>query len=223
MRNLSFLLVALAALMLSTPALATGDQDHTCQGGHNCSGGSVGDVSSSSTALGAGVGVGIGKGGNASATNNTAVDVHSRNVNRNNLNNSNTNVGINEQGQGQHQDQGQQQGQVGIVRDGDVTVAGDSFSVEGDEILYEAPDIPVNSAAPVFAGACSQGISGQGHGFGASVASGNPVCDYVAVAGGFVASGDRSEAVRVLGKAEDAADWRFFFSRVRMVLTLGLL
>jgi len=110
------------------------------------------------------------------------------------------------------------------IRDGDVTDNSNTeLNVEGDSINYDAPDIPVNSAAPVFAGACSQGVSIQTQSFGGSAGSSNPVCDYVAVAGGFVAAGERDEAVRVLGKAEDAADWRFVFSQIRNVLTLGLL
>lgn len=99
----------------------------------------------------------------------------------------------------------------------------DSVTVEGDDIVYESPDIPVNSAAPVFAGACSQGVSVQTQSFGGSAGTTNPVCDYVAVAGGFIAAGDRDDALRVLGKAEDAADWRYRFSQIRSVLTLGLL
>ena len=99
----------------------------------------------------------------------------------------------------------------------------DSVTVEGDDIVYEAPDIPVNSAAPVFAGACSQGVSIQTQSFGGSAGTTNSVCDYVAVAGGFIAAGDRDNALRVLGKAEGAADWRYRFSQIRSVLTLGLL
>lgn len=99
----------------------------------------------------------------------------------------------------------------------------DSVTVEGDDIVYEAPDIPVNSAAPVFAGACSQGVSIQTQSFGGSAGTTNPVCDYVAVAGGFIAAGDRDDALRILGKAEGAADWRYRFSQIRSILTLGLL
>ncbi len=84
-------------------------------------------------------------------------------------------------------------------------------------------DFPVNTAAPVFAGNCAQGVSAQSMGFGGSIASGNSVCDFIAVAGAFIAGGERSEAFRVLGKAEKAADWRFLFSRIRMVITLGIL
>lgn len=141
--------------------------------------------------------------------------------------------------------QGQQQGLIGIqgqlgILDNEVDNANNqsqtsvgevkvqdnsetSLTVEGDDVVYEAPDIPVNSAAPVFAGACSQGVSVQTHSFGGSAGTTNPVCDYVAVAGGFVAAGERDEAVRVLGKAEGAADWRYRLSQIRSVLTLGLL
>ncbi len=115
--------------------------------------------------------------------------------------------------------QGQDQDQTAV---GNVD-SHDSVSVEGDDVVYEAPDIPVNSAAPVFAGACSQGVSVQTQSFGGSAGTTNPVCDYVAVAGGFIAGGDRDQAMRVLGKAEKAADFRYRFSQVRSFLTLGLL
>jgi len=119
-------------------------------------------------------------------------------------------LGINEQDQGQ----GQGQGQFGFV-DTDLTVEGDTTTIDND--------FPVNTAAPVFAGNCSQGVSAQTASFGGSIATGNSVCDFIAVAGAYIAGGDRSEAFRVLGKAEKAADWRFFFSRIRMTITLGLL
>lgn len=93
-----------------------------------------------------------------------------------------------------------------------------------DNSVYRTDyDFPVNTAAPVFAGNCSQGVSAQTMGFGGSIASGNSVCDYIAVSGALIAGGNREEAFRVIGKAEEAADWRFFFSRVRMVITLGIL
>lgn len=133
-------------------------------------------------------------------------------------------IGINEQGQ----DQGQQQGQVGIVKDGDQkTIVRDDSEVNVDasdnSVHTIDNDFPVNTAAPVFAGNCAQGVSGQTATWGASIASGNSVCDYIAVSGAYIAGGDRDEAFRVLKKAEKAADWRFFFSRVRMVVTVGLL
>lgn len=241
MRNRLFLLLALAAILaFAAPAFATnfGD-DHTCQGSNNCNetdvdshdvtdshditnnatGGSVGNTSA--TGGNSTVGSGFGSfsphsdaDADADATvshsGNSDVDVDT-NVGNGHGNFSPDATSI--QGQHQGQVQGQQQGQA-QVSDDDVTIEGDH---------YEAPDMPVNSAAPVFAGACSQGVSGQGMGFGASAATGNPVCDYVAVAGAYVAAGDREHALDVLAKAEDAADWRGFLAKVRGCLTLGLL
>jgi hypothetical protein len=77
--------------------------------------------------------------------------------------------------------------------------------------------------APVFPGACSQGVSGQGMGFGGSVGTGNPVCDYVTIAAERRLAGDSAGAKAALDKAEDAADFRRVFSVIRSILTLGLL
>ena len=54
-------------LVFVSSAFATGNQNHECQGGHNCntSGGATANAASSSTAVG--VGVGNATGGNASA------------------------------------------------------------------------------------------------------------------------------------------------------------
>ena len=135
----------------------------------------------------------------------------------------------NKQQQGQEQGQDQQQKQQmdqGQGQDqGQQLVDKSSFDMDlGDSTtIYEAPDFPVNTAAPVFAGNCAQGVSAQTMSFGGSFASGNPVCDFIAVAGAHIASARPDEAFRVLAKAEKAADWRFFFARVRMIITVGLL
>lgn len=248
MRKLNLVLIALFAITIASPAFATFGSD--CNGNNNCNtdrsvtddhsinnratGGDASARAGASSRSGAAAGV-FGSGNSSS---------RSGVMNSGNNRNRNTNVGI--QGQlgildsdvdvtnrlsndtdvsnRQGQEQGQHQGQVGIVKDGDVQVVDDSEAVvEGDDIVYEAPEIPVNSAAPVFAGACSQGVSVQTHSFGGSAGTTNPVCDYVAVAGGFTAAGERTEAVRVLGKAEGAADWRYRIYQVRSILTLGLL
>jgi hypothetical protein len=141
------------------------------------------------------------------------------------------------QDQLQGQLQGQQQGQVGINEQGQSQSGYVSGKQGQDQFGYVETDLditdnsdhsidndfPVNTAAPVFAGNCAQGVSAQTSSFGGSIASGNSVCDFIAVAGAYIAGGDRDNAFRVLGKAEKAADWRFFFSRVRMAITLGLL
>ena len=135
-----------------------------------------------------------------SSRNNVETDVDTTDVNTD----VNTNKGFNLQGQSS----------VGKVD------SHDSVLVEGD--TFEAAAIPVNTAAPVFAGACSQGASLQLGETGASVGSGNPVCDYVAVAGAYIAAGEKARALSVLKDAEKAATWRWRFSMVRSFLTLGL-
>jgi len=73
-----YFLIGFAATVLAlfaAGAFATGNQNHECQGGHNCntSGGATANAASSSTAVGVGVGIGVGKGGSASATGGNAV------------------------------------------------------------------------------------------------------------------------------------------------------
>lgn len=227
MRKLAHLLAILALFFFTTNAFAIGN-DESCQGDNTC------NTDNSVTAEAAG-GTGIAgaaafaAGGDAfsgSQSQASATQGQQQGLvgiqgqlgildNENQVTNGNEIQTSTKQGQGQGQDQ-TAVGQVGVD-------SHDEVNIDGDDVIYEAPDIPVNSAAPVFAGACSQGVSIQTSSFGGSVGSSNPVCDYVAVAGGFVAAGERTEALRVLGKAEKAADWRYLFSQIRSVLTLGLL
>lgn len=131
--------------------------------------------------------------------------------------------GYNKQGQDQGQDQGQEQSQgqdqtsVGSVDSHDIFDASDHSST-----VYEAAAIPVNTAAPVFAGSCSQGASGQWGNFGVSAGTGNPVCDFVAVAGARIAAGDREGADEALDAAMEEARFRAAFARLRSFLTLGI-
>lgn len=118
--------------------------------------------------------------------------------------NLNTNKGLNLQGQTS----------VGEVD------SHDSILVEGD--TFEATEMPVNTAAPVFAGSCAQGMSLQLGQTGASVGSGNPVCDLATVAGLYIAAGDRDSALKVAAEAHKVASRRAMFSFVRSFLTFGL-
>jgi len=69
MHSVKLGLVAAAALLLgstalTTPAFATGNnQNHTCQGGHNCNTGGGGDVDVDNTNKNTAIGVGVGYGG----------------------------------------------------------------------------------------------------------------------------------------------------------------
>jgi len=240
-KHLATLVAFVAILSLSTTALAFGDTTNNVQDNFSPSSTSTatgGDATSGSASGAAVLGSGnsqVGPVGNSTLSDAVFGNSANRNTNvglqgqlgvfsdetTNDLDNSTsvstststTTSTSNSQGQGQEQTS---VGEVSVASDDDV-------SVEGDNVDYEAPDIPVNSAAPVFAGACSQGVSVQTSSFGGSAGTGNPVCDYVAVAGGLVAAGERDEAVRVLEKAETAADFRFRIGVVRSVLTLGLL
>lgn len=97
-----------------------------------------------------------------------------RNKNYNTNRNYNTNVNLNKQHQhqSQYQGQGQHQGQVGIVKDGDVTVKGDITNVKS---YADAPSInppALTSGNDVCMGSASvsatggSGVFGIGLGFG---------------------------------------------------------
>ena len=72
--------------------------------------------------------------------------------------------------QGQQQKQSQDTAQANAQN---TTIDASDRSVQ----RIEAKSIPVASAAPVFASACSAGVSAQTMGFGGSLASTNPMCD----------------------------------------------
>lgn len=200
MKNLLLSILALVAILFANPAFANGNgQGNQCQG--NSCGGNGGNG-------------GNGQGGDAE------VDDSGNSEVGNGIGNFSPDASATSvQGQQQGQQQGQTQGQI----QGQAQNSDDDFVIEGDTTTYEAARIPVNSAAPVFAGSCSQGVSMQFPTAGASAGTGNPVCDYVAVAGAFVAAGERTEALRVLAKAEESADSRALLAKIRGWLTLGLL
>ena len=150
---------------------------------------------SDATGVGVGVGLGFGQGGDGGNARARGGDATARvgdtsafsgvdfgradignstndlsNRNRNNVSTSTST----EQGQQQGQIQGQLQGQQ-VVDESSVNL---SVSDNSDNSTFvEAADIPVASAAPVFASACSAGVSGQSMGFGGSLATTNPMCD----------------------------------------------
>jgi len=91
-----------------------------------------------------------------------------------NSRNENTLVGK----QSQHQGQSQNQGQVTDTdqknkQETDLSV---DASDRSTTLVQDTRD-PVASAAPVFASACSAGVSAQSYGFGGALASTNPMCD----------------------------------------------
>jgi hypothetical protein len=228
MRKLYTIFAFVAILGLTSPAFANGGGGNPCDGENpppvcgNNGGGGGGDVDIDITNRANGgdataiAGAGVFDSGNSSST--SGVDFGSRNDFGGDGGDASLGA-FNDFGGSSDQDQGQLQGQQqGQAQDNDVDV-----SISDNSVHSIDNDFPVNTAAPVFAGNCSQGISAQTMSFGGSIASGNPVCDYIAVAGAYIAGGDRTEAFRVLAKAENAADWRAVFAKIRMCLTLGLL
>lgn len=63
-------------------------------------------------------------------------------------------------------------------------------SSDQSSYTYKERKQPVASAAPVFATACSSGVSAQSFGFGGSLASTNPMCDLALAAEMARAGGD---------------------------------
>jgi hypothetical protein len=61
--------------------------------------------------------------------------------------------------------------------DNDQSVSIDASDRSTTTTIVEDRKDPVASAAPVFASACSAGISAQSYGFGGSLANTNPMCD----------------------------------------------
>lgn len=131
-------------------------------------------------------------------------------------------IGINEQDQNQNQAQGQDQGQDQGQGQDQFGFVKTDVEIEDNSVHRIDNDFPVNTAAPIFANACSSGVSAQTAGFGGAVATTNIICDHVAVAGAFIALGDRDSAMSQLRKAQRDVAWRSVFAKIRGVLTLGI-
>ena len=84
-------------------------------------------------------------------------------------------------------------------------------------------DFPANAAARTRAGNCEQGVAGNFAGIGAAVATGNPVCDFLAIADSMGAAGDEIGQKRNLRRADRVAFFRACLAVFRGVITLGLL
>ncbi len=97
-------------------------------------------------------------------------------------------------------------------------------------------DFPASTAAAIYGTRCNGGVSAQGMGFGASVNTGNEVCDFDTVMRGYLAldavvpdhrdeEGKRpiDKAVEAEDLAFDAAKRRNFFGTIRDWLTVGVM
>jgi hypothetical protein len=154
MRNLGIALIAAAALCLAAPAFAD-PSDGGCTGNpHNCGSGDDGDDG--------GDGGDGGTNGTGGGVFTNTIDIANTNTNTNTTSSTaDAFSGVDFSGAGFG---AAEQATTIDVSDRSVT-------------RIEAADIPVASAAPVFASACSAGVSGQSMGFGGSLATTNPMCD----------------------------------------------
>ena len=103
------------------------------------------------------------------------------------------------------------------------TVEGSTLTVEGDEIVYEATQMPVNSAPPSFSAICSSGGAGSGKSFSLSLAVTNDVCQALMVADAYAAMGDMEEALVWVEAAARHAKWKGGMGYFRHVITLGIM
>jgi hypothetical protein len=148
MRNLCIALIAAAALCLAAPAFGNGGSHNECGNhGNNCVPGGGEEPG--------GNGEPGGQSGSGGVFTNTTTATNTATNNADAFSGvdfSGTNFGAAEQA---------------------TTIDVSDRSVTRIEVA----DIPVASAAPVFASACSAGVSGQSMGFGGSLATTNPMCD----------------------------------------------
>lgn len=199
---MKYALIVLSALTLTlgVPALA---------GGNN---GNNGRANSTAVGVGVGVGVADAEATSTSSADAAAIGVNSNrnlNVNRNTAEGGdalavagggdayagvevdNRDYNANLQGQDQEQYQGQDQGQYqdqtalslqGQKQSADNEGVSNTTTVEGD--VFEAPDLSDTPgyAPTLYVDACSAGVGGSIPGAGASFATGNDVCLFLAVA-----------------------------------------
>lgn len=198
MKIRALVFISALSLLLGGPVLANGENNGPEFGGDN-------EATASSTATGVGLGVGV---ADADASSTSSAGAAAIGVNRNtNFNNNeaeggdaysgsyagveNDNRDYNSQEQDQLQLQGQNQGQhqdqnavslQGQNQSADNEGVSNTTTVEGD--VFESPDLSdtPGHAPTLFVDACSAGVGGSIPGAGASFATGNDVCLYLAVA-----------------------------------------
>jgi hypothetical protein len=155
------ILVAIALLMFAS--LTEAQQDHTCQGGHNCNGGGDGQgqqtqSQSSSSAI-----------ENINSTESrSGADSNSRSSANSGGNHLSNSAGGGESTSDSSATGGNATAASGVGGDSNVRVEGDQYTA--------------SSAATVFAGHCQTGMSGQLEAGGFGVVNSDQFCDYIRLA-----------------------------------------
>lgn len=216
------------------------DHDHDNDGGGN---GGSGGAGGSGTGVGVGVGVGIGIGGGAD------VNVDNSNDNVNIAGGGDASIYIG--GAGSECYEGECEGGNGAfsnennVSNDSTAVAGASSSsdnqndnsnevsnevvtnvdvvVEGDDVVYEAAKIPVNSSASVYSGICNSGASGSGSRISLAFAVTSDVCMDLMMADAYSARGNEEQVDYWIERAAKHAKWKGAMGMFRTVITLGIL
>ena len=224
MRSLLILIAILSVgMFLAAPSFANSAGSHCVQFGDDhpgCGGGggdddddddnnggsggpgAFGDNTNTNTAFGLGIaGAGVFDSGNSSSTSGaTAVTGPSSAY---------SGVGFEDASFGGNSD-------VATDNDQSTNVDVDARNLSTSTTVVEDRKDPVASAAPVFASACSAGISAQSYGFGGALANTNPMCD-LALAVELAIKADNFELAREL--VDRAA--RFAWHRTNPIRMFG--
>jgi hypothetical protein len=123
---------------------------------------------------------------------------------------------------------------VGVDVDNDNSSASESSGNETDVVtdvdvnidassVYEAADIPVNSAPPSFAAICSSGAAGSGSKVSLSFAVTSDVCTALMMADAYQARGNLEQVDYWIERAAKHARWKGNVGLFRTVITIGIL
>lgn len=88
---------------------------------------------------------------------------------------------------------------------------------------YEAPDIPVSTAATTFSTVCTSGAAAQRPSYGISLAVTSDVCMHLMMADAWVAMGDMDRALKSVKAAGRHASVKGFMGYIRHIVTIGIL
>lgn len=94
---------------------------------------------------------------------------------------------------------------------------------ENNSTTFEAPDIPVPTAAPSFASVCTSGVAAQRTTYGISIAVTSNVCEMLMMADAYMAVGETEKALKYVNRAGKHSRVKGVLGHIRHVLTIGIL
>lgn len=98
-----------------------------------------------------------------------------------------------------------------------------AIQIEGDTTVYEAPIIPVATAATSFSSICTSGAGVQKQTYGLNLAVTSDVCMHLMMADAWMAMGDVDKALKSVTAAGRHASTKGFMGYIRHVVTIGIL